>query len=177
MNALKRYYFFFTLLSILVVVTFINRSLGWKAMQLTGSSIVDMLFLLPPVLIFIGLLDKWVKKEDLIKYMGEKSGVYGSVFALLLGIVAAGPLYVAFPIAILLIKKGASIRHIVFFLGVWSTAKLPVIIYEFTAFGFVFTAIHIGFGLGFFYVMGLIFNKFYDARQVLKYDAAKEVSM
>lgn len=134
-----------------------------------------MLFLLPPVLLFVGLLDQWVKKETLMKYMGEKSGIYGILFSLLLGGIAAGPLYVAFPISRITFEKGASIKYIVFFLGVWTTAKLPIILYEFSSFGATFTLIHICFGLVFFYVMGLIFEKFYDQGQLLRYDVTEEM--
>ncbi|MEK4485828.1 permease [Psychrobacillus sp. FSL H8-0484] len=170
MNELKKYRFFFILLIGLIILTFINQSLGWKAFQLTGNSILNMLFLLPPVLIFVGLLDKWVEKETLIRYMGKKSGIYGILFSLFLGVIAAGPLYLAFPIAVLLLKKGASIRYVVFFLGVWTTAKLPVVVYEFVSFGVKFTLIHICFGLVFYYLMGIFFEKFYDQRLWLKYD-------
>ncbi|HFU7089517.1 TPA: permease [Bacillus cereus] len=175
MKELKRYRFFFVLLLGLFILTFINQSLGWRALQLTGNSILDMLLLLPPVLLFVGLLDQWVKKETLMKYMGEKSGMYGILFSLLLGGIAAGPLYVAFPIAALLLKKGASIRYIVFFLGVWTTAKLPILVYEFSSFGATFTLIHIGFGLVFFYIMGLIFERFYNQEELLRYDVTEEM--
>lgn len=175
MKELKRYRFFFVLLLGLFLLTFINQSLGWRALQLTGNSILDMLLLLPPVLLFVGLLDQWVKKETLMKYMGEKSGMYGILFSLLLGGIAAGPLYVAFPIAALLLKKGASIRYIVFFLGVWTTAKLPILVYEFSSFGATFTLIHIGFGLVFFYIMGLIFERFYNQEELLRYDVTEEM--
>lgn len=73
------------------------------------------------------------------------------------------------------IKKGASIRYIVFFLGVWTTAKLPILVYEFSSFGATFTLIHVGFGLVFFYVMGLIFERFYDQGQLLRYDVTEEM--
>ena len=175
MKELKRYRFFFVLLLGLFILTFINQSLGWRALQLTGNSILDMLLLRPPVLLFVGQLEKWVKKETLMKYMGEKSGMYGILFSLLLGGIAAGPLYIAFPIAALLLKKGASIRYIVFFLGVWTTAKLPILVYEFSSFGATFTLIHIGFGLVFFYIMGLIFERFYDQEELLRYDVTEEM--
>lgn len=175
MKNLAKYRLFFILLLGLIILTFINQSMGWKALQLTGKSILDMLFLLPPVLIFVGLLDQWVKKETLIKYMGKKSGIYGILFSLLLGVIAAGPLYVAFPIAVLLLKKGACIRYIVFFLGVWTTAKLPVAVYEFASFGLKFTFIHICFGLLFFYLMGITYEKIYDKQQLLKYDITDDV--
>lgn len=174
MKIVARYRFFFVLLAVLIFLTVINQSIGWRAFQLTGISILDMLFLLPPVLLFVGLLDIWVKKETLIRYMGEKSGVYGILFALLLGGIAAGPLYVAFPIAVLLLKKGASLRYVVFFLGVWTVAKLPVVIYELSSFGIPFTLIHISFGLLFFYFLGVIYEKNYDSSQLLQNDLTRE---
>lgn len=177
MSQLKKYRFFFILLVAFFVLTFINHSLGMKAFHLTGNSILNMLFLLPPVLIFVGLLDKWVEKETLIKYMGDKSGIYGVLFALLLGGIAAGPLYLAFPIAVLLLKKGASIRYVVFFLGVWTTAKIPVVIYEITSFGIKFTLIHLCFGLVFYYLMGIIFEKFYSHKQLLNYEDHQDISI
>ncbi|WP_088125928.1 permease, partial [Bacillus sp. S1-R2T1-FB] len=111
----------------------------------------------------------------LMKSMGKKSGIYGILSSLLLGGIAAGPLYVAFPIAALLIKKGASIRYLVFFLGVWTTAKLPILVYEYSSFGATFTLIHIGFGLVIFYIMGLIFERFYDQGGLLRYDVTEEM--
>jgi uncharacterized membrane protein YraQ (UPF0718 family) len=171
MMKLKRYRFFLILLLGLLLITFMNQAIAIKTVQLTGKSILDMLFLLPPILILVGLLDQWVTKETLIRYMGEKSGIYGVIFTLLLATIAAGPLYIAFPIAILLLKKGASVRYIVFFLGAWSTVKLPVLLYEYTSFGLKFTLIHICFGLVFYYLTGILFEKMYSQQKLLKDNA------
>lgn len=168
MTKLKEYRFFLILLLMLIIFAFINQSKAIKTIQITGNSILDMLFLLPPIFVLVGLLDQWVKKELLIRYMGEKSGIYGVFFTLLLATVAAGPLYIAFPIAVLLLKKGASVRYIVFFLGAWSTVKLPVIVYEVTSFGSKFTLIHICFGLMFYYLTGILFEKIYDRQTLIK---------
>jgi len=175
MTILKKYRFFSILLLGLLIIAFINHSIALKTVQITGKSILDMLFLLPPIFILVGLLDQWVKKESLIRYMGEKSGIYGVFFTLLLATVAAGPLYIAFPIAVLLLKKGASVRYIVFFLGAWSTVKLPVIVYEITSFGSKFTLIHIFFGLVFYYSTGILFEKFYNRQTLIKHDIKKKV--
>lgn len=159
----------------LLLIALINQATAMKTVHLTGKSILDMLFLLPPIFILVGLVDQWVKKESLIRYMGEKSGIYGVFFTLLLATVAAGPLYIAFPIAVLLLKKGASVRYIVFFLGAWSTVKLPVLVYEFTSFGYKFTLIHICFGLVFYFFTGILFEKIYGQQMVLKYDITKVI--
>lgn len=173
MIRLKRYRFFILLLISLGIISLINQTIATKTVQLTGSSMFDMLLLLPPIFILVGLLSQWVKNDSLIRYMGDKSGVYGILFTLLLAIVAAGPLYIAFPIAVLLLKKGASIRNMVFFLGAWSTVKLPVLVYEFTSFGFKFTLIHICFGLFFSYLLGFLFERFYSKEKFLKYETDK----
>ncbi len=175
MNKIKRYRLFLILLVGLFLIALISQSLAMKAVQLTSKSILDMLFLLPPIFILVGLLDQWVKKEALIRYMGENSGVYGIFLTLLLATVAAGPLYIAFPIAVLLLKKGASIRYIAFFLGAWSTVKLPVLVYEFNSFGAKFTLIHICFGLGFYYLTGILFEKIYNQQMLLKVDANNKI--
>ena len=71
-----------------------------------------MLLVLPPVFLLLGLLDVWVPRETLMKHMGPASGIKGAVIAFVLGSVAAGPLYGAFPIAAVLMKKGASFWNI-----------------------------------------------------------------
>lgn len=162
------------MLVVLAVLAAVAPALGADAVAITGNTLIDMLMLLPPILLFVGLLDVWVPKETMIKYMGEGSGVIGVVIAFLLGAISAGPLYLAFPIAAMLLKKGALIRHVVFFLGVWTVAKLPVLIYELAALGALFTAIHVGLGLAFFYVLGLWFERQFDEKTLLKYDITAE---
>lgn len=176
MKILKRYQFFFILLLVLLVISWMNQTIAINSIKLTGKSIFDMLLLLPPIFVLVGLLDQWVRKETLIRYLGEKSGIYGIFLILLLATVAAGPLYIAFPIAILLLKKGASVRNIVFFLGAWSTVKLPVLIYEFTSFGPGFTLIHICFGLLFYYFTGILFEKLFNPKKLSSYDLKNNAS-
>jgi uncharacterized membrane protein YraQ (UPF0718 family) len=170
MTRLKKYRLFLFLLFGLLLLAILNQKLAIQSVELTGKSLLDMLLLLPPVFILVGLLDQWVKKETLIKYMGKGSGIKGIMITLFLATVAAGPLYIAFPIAVLLLKKGAGVRNIVFFLGAWSTVKLPVLIYEFTSFGAEFTLLHITFGLLFCYLTGVLFEKIYTQEKLLQHD-------
>ena len=106
------------------------------------SSIVfqakTMLFVIPPIFILLGLLDVWVPRQRMIKYMGAGAGVKGPLLAFLLGSFAAGPLYGAFPFAAILMKKGASFMNIMIFIGAWSTTKIPMLLFEMKALGFRF---------------------------------------
>jgi uncharacterized membrane protein YraQ (UPF0718 family) len=57
------------------------------------------------------------------------------LLAFLLGSAAAGPLYAAFPVAAVLMKKGVKFPNIMIFIGAWSTTKIPMFLFEFSALG------------------------------------------
>jgi uncharacterized membrane protein YraQ (UPF0718 family) len=71
----------------------------------------------------------------LMKYMGEGSGLRGAAIAFVLGSAAAGPLYGAFPVSAVLMKKGASFSNVLIFIGAWSTTKIPMLLFEMNALG------------------------------------------
>ena len=94
-----------------------------------------MLLVIPPVFILLGLLDVWVPRETMIKYMGEGSGFKGIILSILIGSAAAGPLYGAFPVATVFMKKGVKFSNILIFIGAWSTTKIPMLLFEIAALG------------------------------------------
>jgi uncharacterized membrane protein YraQ (UPF0718 family) len=131
------------LLAIAVAATIVlwlaNRPVGEKAVRATLSSLKEMLFVLPPIFIILGLLDVWVPRERMVKFLGEGSGIRGILIAFVLGSAAAGPLYGAFPVAQVLLKKGASMRNVLVLLGAWSTTKIPMLMFEYANLGARFT--------------------------------------
>lgn len=135
---IKRYRIFILLLIINVVVLVLFPNIGRKAFQMTSSNLLEMLSVLPPIFILLGLLDVWVKRETMIKYMGDNSGIIGVLLAFFLGSAAAGPLYAAFPVAGVLLKKGSKLSNIFIMLGAWSTTKIPLILFEASALGLKF---------------------------------------
>lgn len=139
---LRRNLFLIIMLLALIVVFFIDQTIVTGVITKTKSNFLTAATLLPPILILAGLLDAWIPKEVMIKYMGKDSGLKGFFFAFILGAVAAGPLYLAYPIAAMLIKKKARYSYVVFFLGVWSGLKLPILIYEYKFFDIKFTIVH-----------------------------------
>lgn len=147
------------LLFSLIVVNIALPEIGKKANTITLSNFGTMLSVLPPIMLLIGLLDVWVPKETMIRYMGEHSGPTGLLIAFFLGSFAAGPLYAAFPVAAILLKKRAKLSNVLFFLGVWSTAKLPMVMFEYTSFGGKFTIIHILSNLTVFLVGAILLEK------------------
>ena len=110
-------------------------------MSLTGNGIVEMIGFLPPIFILLGLFDVWVERETVMRLMGKESGLKGAFLAFMLGSLAAGPLYMAFPVAAVLLKKRAGLFQIFVFIGTWAIAKVPMLLFETSCFGLSYTSV------------------------------------
>jgi uncharacterized membrane protein YraQ (UPF0718 family) len=138
---INRYKIFIIITIINIIVAVIYPNIGSKSFELTKNNALEMLSIIPPIFILLGLLDVWVKRETMVKYMGEGSGIRGALIAYALGSAAAGPLYAAFPVAVILLKKGSKLSNVLILIGAWSTTKIPLILFEASSMGVKFTAI------------------------------------
>lgn len=160
MMKLLRTYLPVLLLTLIIISLYtVNPATGKNAFIISLLNLKEMLTFLPPIFIFAGLLDVWVPKETMIKFMGHDSGIKGILIAFILGSAAAGPLYAAFPIAVLLLKKGARLAYVIFFLGAWSSTKIPLVLYETASLGVRFTAIHIAISITGFLLSAILIEK------------------
>lgn len=139
MKLVKRYSFFLVTVFLLIIIYLVHAETALKAINTAGFTLVQMLLIVPPVFILLGLLDEWVPREYFMQFMGENSGITGIVLAFIIGSAAAGPLYAAFPIATVLMKKGVKFSNILIFLGAWSTTKIPTLVFEISTLGPRFT--------------------------------------
>ncbi|WP_343064194.1 permease [Alkalicella caledoniensis] len=139
-NKKSRYNIVFISLIFLGALALYNFSLAGEAVNTSLTSFRQLLLVLPPIFIILGLLDVWVPKETMVRFMGKEAGLLGVVLAFFLGSAAAGPLYGAFPIAAVLVKKGVPFKNVAIFIGAWSTTKIPMLMFELSALGLTFTA-------------------------------------
>ena len=153
MNLIKRYRPFIGLLVIYVIGFIVIPTVIESATVNAGNSLVEMLSVVPPVFVLLGLLDVWVKRETMVKAMGKGSGITGVLLGFFLGSAAAGPLYAAFPVAITLLRKGSSLRNVLIMMGAWSTTKIPLLMFEASSMGWLFTVTR--FGLNIIGIMGI----------------------
>lgn len=135
MDKLKKYMTLIIAL-VVIIITFIwNKEIGLKAIDTIKMSFKEMMMIIPPIFILMGLLDIWVPKDVMVKYMGEDSGLKGILLSIFIGSAAAGPLYGAFPIAAVFMKKGVKFTNILIFIGAWSTTKIPMFLFELSSLG------------------------------------------
>lgn len=116
-------------------------SLGLASLEKAGFQFIEMLKIVPPIFLLIGLLDVWVPREVMMKLMGQKSGAKGVLIAFFMGTLTAGPLVAAFPVAAIMLKKGAKYANVLFFLMIWASAKLPILFFQATQLGIKYTLV------------------------------------
>lgn len=133
----------FLAISIVLLIAFsiVDISITIKALNNAVNQTLSMLMIVPPIFLLIGLFDVWVPREKVIELMGENSGVKGMLLAFFLGAFSAGPTVAAFPVAMIMIKKGAKYSNVLFFLMVWSSLKLPIVFYQVTEIGWQLSTI------------------------------------
>ena len=138
MSWLMRYKWVLVFLLADVLLYINDQMLGREIMQRTQESFIEMLSFIPPIFVLLGLMDVWVPREKVVAHLGPNSGVAGMGLATFLGSAAAGPLYGAFPVAAVMMKKGASFYNVMIFIGSWATLKIPMFLFETQYLGPVF---------------------------------------
>ena len=132
-------------MAILAYVVFLGISLvvGFQPGIQTGKNLLDfalqMMRVLPFAFVLIGLFEVWVPRETVEKHMGKASGWRGHLWAIVLAAPMVGGLYVAFPMAYTLHKKGAGLGVIFTFLGASSLCRIPMLIFEASFLGLKFS--------------------------------------
>jgi len=167
-SIIKRYRFFIIMIIINIILGIYSPKLGLKSMKINESNILEMLKVIPPVFILLGLLDVWVEKEVMIKYMGKNSGLKGLILAFVMGSSAAGPLYIAFPIAGVLLKKRASFFNVFIFIGAWSTTKVPMFLFEVTNLGGRYALLRLGCSMISIIIISFVLNKILNKEEKKK---------
>ncbi len=88
------------------------------------------------------------------------------ILSFLLGALSAGPTLIAFPIAHMMLRKGAKYSNVMFFLMVWSSLKLPIILFQITELGFRFAMIIDITLLVLFYISASIIRLFVSKEEI-----------
>ena len=176
MKRIKPYLLFLISAALIALLSFINPPMGSKAAVTVLSSFKEMLFILPPVFILLGLLDIWVPRETMVRFMGEGSGLKGALLSFLLGSAAAGPLYVVFPIAAAFMRKGAKFTNILILIGAWSTTKIPMVLFELSAMGLKFGLTRLALNIPVIVIITVVMGRaFSEEERAALYERAEQV--
>ncbi|ADO77403.1 permease [Halanaerobium praevalens] len=135
-------YWLFIIFSILIIIGFsLDLNIAYGVFDNFYSFFLTMIKFVPAVFILIGLFDVWVDKKLIEKHLGENSGFLAYFWVIVFASTTVGGLYVAFPVASALYKKGASPRIIFSYIGTAAICRIPMTLFEASYVGVSFTAI------------------------------------
>ena len=133
---------FLVIVALAYIIMFIlNPAMGTDSVKNSGYYIKEMLMIMPVIFVLTALLDMWVPKEKIMQYLGKEAKAKGVFLSFVVGSISAGPIYAAFPMCVMLHKKGASIRNIIIILSSWAVIKVPMLLNEAKFLGPKFMAI------------------------------------
>lgn len=124
----------------------------------------DMVLILPPAFILIGLFDAWAKRETIERHLGETANWRAYVWSILLAATTVGGTFVAFPVANTLYHKGARYSMVMTYVTSASLVMIPMSIMEAAILGPLFTALRILVSLPLVVMGSLLIEKLLRAR-------------
>ena len=128
------------------------------------ATLADMMNVLPCAFVLVGLFDAWVKPGTVEKHMGAGSGIRGHLGALLLAGTTVGGIFVAFPIAYSLYKKGAKLEVVFAYIGLSGACRIPMMTFEASFMGITFTGVRIAVTVPLIYLSSIALAAFLGKR-------------
>ncbi len=156
----------------LLIFTLFMAFLGisWILNYSTGINIgknfftfsLDMIVILPPAFVLIGLFDVWVKRETIERNFGNMSGIKKYIWSILLAATTVGGTFVAFPVANALYHKGANYSSVFAYVTAASIVMIPMSIMEASILGLKFTLIRLGISLPLVVISASLLGNYFE---------------
>ena len=166
MNKSTRNYIIFGLfLGFAIVSWLVNYDFGVQVWDNFLVFATDMVLILPPAFILIGLFDVWAKNETIEKHFGETNNPMRFVYSILLASTTVGGTFVAFPLANSLFHKGAKFSSIFTYLTAASLFMIPMTVMEAGMLGIQFTLIRLISSVPFIIAGSILLEKYFERIQ------------
>ena len=159
-----RLYIFAIYILLIAVSVFLELRPGREIGENFLSFAVEMCKVLPGAFILIGLFEVWVKKQTVEKHLGKGSNALAYLWAIVLASTTVGGLYVAFPVASSLYKKGAKLSIIFTYLGAAAICRVPMTLFEASFMGLKFSIIRLLVSLPLVIATSIALGRFLERR-------------
>lgn len=165
---LKDYWFFIIFLLFTASGSALDLKIAEGIFDNFYSFFLTMVKFVPAVFLLIGLFEVWVDKKTIEKHLGEKSNFLSYIWAIILASTTVGGLYVAFPVAAALYRKGARPRIIFSYIGTAAICRIPMTLFEASYVGISFTAIRWGISIPLVIISSILMEKILEDKDLAK---------
>lgn len=164
MNKRNRNFVLFGLFTIVILISnLLKFDLGIQVGENFLIFAKDMVLILPPAFLLIGLFDVWISREAVEKSLGDQSGLMKYIYAILLAATTVGGTFVAFPLANSLYHKGAGYDTIITYVTAASLFMIPMSLMEASILGIPFTLLRLGSSIPLIIISANILKKYFKA--------------
>lgn len=167
-NHLKDYWLFIIFVVLITAGLILDLNIAQGVFNNFYSFFLTMIKFVPAVFLLIGLFDVWVDKKLIEKHLGKDSGFLAYFWAVVLASTTVGGLYVAFPVAAALYKKGASPRIIFSYIGTAAICRIPMTLFEASYVGISFTAIRWTISIPLVIISSILMEKMISEKDLAK---------
>lgn len=158
----RNYLLFMTFLIFSFVSWLINFEFGMNMWDNFLVFAIDMVLIIPPAFVLIGLFDVWAKRETIEKHFGKPNNPLRFLWSILLASTTVGGTFVAFPVANALYHKNAKLSSIFTYVTSASLFMIPMTIMEATMLGIQFTLIRLLASIPFIIIGSILLEKYFE---------------
>jgi len=167
MTYIKKNKFNFALFTAFLAVIGLSAIFDYQLGQKMGSNFVifasDMVKILPPAFILIGLFEVWVSRETIEANFGQASGSLKYLWSILLAATTVGGTFVAFPVGNSLYHKGAGYNSVFAYVTFASLVMIPMSVIEASILGLEFTLLRISLSIPLVIIGASLLGKYFVA--------------
>jgi len=127
-----------------------------------------ILTVIPAVFMILGLANVWIKKETVMKHMGDSSGIKGYLWAVLFSSTTVGGIFVVYPIAASLYQKNAKMSVILTYIGSAAVCRIPMTMWEISMLGIAFTLTRYAVSLPLIIIVAIAVEKLFFSKTELE---------
>lgn len=125
-KSIGKYYFLLSVLILYIVFAFIDKASAIKSIMFALNIFLKLIPVLFVIFLLLALINFFITKQIVIRWIEGKKGVRKWLIALLAGIISSGPIYMWYPLLKDLSGKGISGGFIAAF--IYSRAIKPALI-------------------------------------------------
>ncbi len=127
------YVFWSVVLVVYIVIFLVDGSLAIKSLQETGTTLLKILPIFILIFVIMVLSNLFLTPELVKKHFGKEAGLRGWIYALLFGVLVAGPPYALYPMLKNMKEHGLETKYMATFLYNRNVKVplLPAMIYYF----------------------------------------------
>lgn len=163
MRKIDRNYLYFGAFVVFSLVSWVlNFDLGIRIWNNFLVFARDMVLILPPAFVLIGLFDVWAKRESVEKHFGNNNNPMRFLWSVLLASTTVGGTFVAFPLANSMYHKGAKYSSIITYITAASLFMIPMSIMEASMLGIRFTVVRLVGSLPFIILGAVLLEKYFE---------------